>query len=133
MKNFLGIAPTRLPEPILTYNSRRIMNRFESHPGSLRRRRLATIAAIMVLFLPSVLSAQTQVSYIYDAGGNRIARIAVVPERGVQARSLVKGGDIPETEDEPLYEEPLALETGPSAPDFSDVSDIKVYPNPFGG
>ena len=101
--------------------------------GSIRRYRLAMIAAVMVFFLPAALSAQTQVSYIYDAGGNRIARIAVIPERGIQARSLVKG-DISETvEDEPFLEETMALDTEPSVSDLSDLSDIKVYPNPFGG
>ena len=109
------------------------MNRFESLSGSVHRHRLAILVAVTVLFLPFPLSAQTQVSYIYDAGGNRIARIAVIPERGIQARSLVKG-DIPETvEDEPLLEETLALDTDPSVSDLSDHSDIKVYPNPFGG
>ena len=110
------------------------MNRFEFHSGPVCRLRLAMMAAVTGLFLSFPLSAQTQVSYIYDAGGNRIARIAVVPERGIQARSLVKGDDIIETEeDEPFLEETLALDTEPSVSDLSDHFDIKVYPNPFGG
>ena len=110
------------------------MNLFESLSGSVHRHLLAILAAVTVLFLPFPLSAQTQVSYIYDAGGNRIARIAGIPDRGIQARSLVKGDGIIETEEEePLLEETLALDTEPSVSDLSDYSDIKVYPNPFGG